>query len=68
MVQDNQLIGDKDFDIVQKNNKLKEELKQVQVQLIEVPVEFSTGGLSPEELDRYFNSPKVRKKYRLNSR
>lgn len=68
MVQDNQLIGEKDPDIVRKTNKLKEELKQVQIQLIEVPVEFSTGGLSAEELDRYFNSPKVRKKYRLTGK
>lgn len=68
MVQDNQLVGDKDPDIVKKTNKLKDELKQVQVQLIEVPVEFTTGDLTAEQLDRYFNSPKVRKKYRLNSK
>src|SRR4029078_8738238 len=36
MVQDNQLIGGKDAEIIRKNNKLKEELKQVQIQLIEV--------------------------------
>lgn len=68
MLQDNQLIGEKDLDVARKNNKLKEELKQVQVQMIEVPVEFSTGGLSTDELDRYFNSPKVRKKYRLTGK
>lgn len=65
MLQDNQLIGDKDPDIARKNSKLKDELKQVQIQLIEVPVEFTTGDLTAEELDRYFNSPKVRKKYSL---
>jgi len=68
MLQDNQLLGDKDPDIVKKTNKLKDELKQVQVQLIEVPIEFTTGDLSEKDLDRYFNSPKVRKKYRLNSK
>jgi hypothetical protein len=68
MVQDNQLVGEKDPDIVRKTNKLKEELKQVQVQLIEVPIEFTTGDLSEKELDRYFNSPKVRKKYRLGGK
>ena len=68
MLQDNQLVGEKDPDVTRKNNKLKDELKQVQIQLIEVPVEFTTGDLSSEELDRYFNSPKVRKKYRLNGR
>jgi len=68
MVQDNQLIGEKDPDIVKKTNKLKEELKQVQIQLIEVPIEFTTGDLSEKELDKYFNSPKVRKKYRLGGK
>lgn len=68
MLQDNQLLGDKDPEIIRKTNKLKEELKQVQIQLIEVPVELSTDDLTEEELDRYFNSNKVNKKYRLKSR
>lgn len=67
MVQDNQLIGDKDPDIVKKNNKLKDELKQAQIQLIDVPIDI-TNNLSEEELNNYFNSPKVNKKYRLKAR
>jgi hypothetical protein len=67
MIQDNQLIGTKDPEILKKNNKLKEELKQVQIQLIEVPVEL-TNDFTEEELNRYFNSPKVNKKYRLKSK
>jgi hypothetical protein len=65
MVQDNQLIGEKDPDIAKKTNKLRDELKQVQVQLIEVPVDI-TNNMSEEDLNRYFNSPKVNKKYRLS--
>lgn len=61
---DNQLLGDKDPDITKKINKLKDELKQSQMQLIDVPLEF-TNDMSEEELNRYFNSPKVQKKYRL---
>jgi hypothetical protein len=64
MLQDNQLIGEKDPDIVKKINKLKDELKQSQMQLIDVPLEF-TNDMTEEELNRYFNSPKVQKKYRL---
>lgn len=64
MRQDNQLLGDKDPDITKKTNKLKEELKQVQIQLMEIPVEL-TNDFSEEELNRYFNSPRVNKKYRL---
>lgn len=62
--QDNQLVNEKDPEVLRKTSKLKDELKQVQIQLIEVPVEF-TNDLSEEELNRYFNSPKVNKKYRL---
>jgi len=64
---DNQLIGSKDPDIIRKTTKLKEELKQIQVQLIDVPIEL-TNDFTEEELNRYFNSPKVNKKYRLKSR
>jgi hypothetical protein len=67
MLQDNQLIGEKDMDIVKKTNKLKDELKQAQIQLIEVPMEIN-NDLSAEELNRYFNSPKVNKKYRLKGK
>lgn len=67
MRQDNLLIGSRDGDITRKTGKLRDELKQVQVQLIDVPVEL-TNELSEEELNRYFNSPKVAKKYRLKTR
>ena len=63
LLTDNMLIGEKDPDIVKKTTKLRDELTQVQLQLIDVPiVEDNTNS---EELDRYFNSPKVNKKYRL---
>jgi hypothetical protein len=64
---DNLLIGERDNDIVKKTTKLRDELKQVQVQLIDVPIEL-TNNFTEEELNRYFNSPKVNKKYRLKSR
>ena len=67
MIYDNQLIGEKDWEITKKTNKLKDELKQIQIQLIEVPLEL-TNDLTEEELNRYFNSPKVNKKYRLKTR
>lgn len=63
ILRDNMLIGERDDQITQKTNKLREELKQVQVQLIDVPIEL-TNDLSEEELNRYFNSPRVNKKYR----
>ena len=67
MIGENALIGEKDWEIAKKTNKLKDELKQIQIQLIDVPIEF-TNDLTEEELNRYFNSPKVNKKYRLKTR
>ena len=64
MVRDNQLIGERDPDITRKTNKLKDEVKQMQTQLIDVPLEMASDK-SEEELDKYINSPKVQKKYRL---
>lgn len=63
MLQNNALVGDKDPEIVSKTQKLKDELKAIQVQLIEVPI--VEIGDSPEELDKYFNNPKVNKKYKM---
>ena len=67
MMTDNSLVGEKDPDIIQKTTKLKDELKQVQVQLIDVPVDI-TNNMTAEQLNNYFNSPKVNKKYRLKTR
>jgi hypothetical protein len=67
MVNDNMLIGERDPDVTKKTAKLREELRQVQVQLVDVPVELATE-ISEKELNDYFNSPKVNKKYRLNKK
>lgn len=64
MLKDNALVGERDPDISKKTNKLKDELKQIQVQLIDVPIEM-TRNMSEKELNDYFDSPKVRRKYRL---
>jgi len=63
-LQENALSGEKDLDIVRKINKLKDEMKQIQIQLIEVPIDENTN-MSEEQLNEYFNSNKVNKKYKL---
>jgi hypothetical protein len=67
VVQDNVLIGDKDPELNQKINRLKEEYKQSQMQLIDVPLEV-TNNMTEEELNTYFNSMKVNKNYRLKKK
>jgi hypothetical protein len=64
MITDNMLVGERDPDVIKKTAKLKEELKQSQVQLIEIPVDIS-NNMSEEQLNNYFNNPKVNKKYRV---
>ena len=61
---DNSLVGDRDTEVLPKSKKLKDELKSIQVQLIEVPT-MDTGNLSEEELNNYFNNPRVNKKYKV---
>lgn len=63
LLADNTLVGDRDPLILAKTNKLKDELKQMQIQLIDIPI--AEENLSSKELDEYFNNPKVNKKYRL---
>lgn len=64
MRNDNMLIGEKDPDIGKKTVKLREELRQVQVQLVDVPIDAAMT-MSEKELNDYFNSPKVNRKYRM---
>ncbi len=62
LLQDNQLNGTRDPDILNKSRKLKDELKQMQVQLIDIP--YKEDPADEKELDSYFNNPKVNKKYK----
>ncbi len=62
LLQDNQLMGTRDPEILNKARKLKEELKQMQIQLIDIP--FTDEFANEQELDSYFNNPKVNKKYK----
>jgi len=65
MIQDNSLVGERDPDIAKKTARLKDELKQSQIQLVDVPISITSSELTEEELDKYFNDPKVMKKYRV---
>jgi hypothetical protein len=64
LLTDNLVVGDKDPEIIHKTQKLQDELSQVQLQLIDVPV--VDDSTSSKKVDEYFNNPRVNKKYRLN--
>jgi hypothetical protein len=61
---ENLLTGGKDPEIIKKTNKLRDEMKQIQIQLIDVPVD-ENNGMTEDQLNEYFNSNKVNKKYKL---
>jgi hypothetical protein len=42
-------------------------MKQIQIQLIEVPID-ENSNMTEEELNNYFNSKKVIRKYKLKKR
>jgi len=67
MERENTLTGEKDMDIVKKINKLKDEMKQIQIQLIDIPID-ENSIMTEDQLNDYFNSKKVNKKYRLKSK
>jgi hypothetical protein len=66
LLKDNPLVGDRDPEILQKDKKIKDEIKQMQIQLIDIP--FSDEKLNSKQLDEYFNNPKVNKKYRVKKK
>ena len=63
LLADNMLVGERDPEILNKSRKLKEELKQTQIQLIDIPIAEESS--SSKELDAYFNDPKINKKYKV---
>lgn len=65
MLTENLLVGDKDPEILQKTKKLREELKQAQLQLVDLPLVEFDPRFSQEDAEKYFNNPKVNKKYKL---
>ncbi|RXK58988.1 hypothetical protein ESA94_16525 [Lacibacter luteus] len=63
ILQENGLVSDKDPEIVTKTAKMKADLKQIQQQLIDVPLE-EINIEDPKEAAKYFESKKVNRKYR----
>lgn len=63
ILQENGLVGEKDPDIITKTTKMRTDLKQIQLQLIDVPLEEINFD-DPKDVNKYFDDPKVNRKYR----
>ena len=68
MLTEYNLVGDKDIEILTKTKKLKDELKQSQLQLIDLPLVEFDPRYTQEDAEKYFNNPKVNKKYKMKVR
>ena len=64
MITDNKLSGERDPQILAKTEMLKKELRQSKNQLADVPTEISES-MSEKQLNNYFDSPRVQRKYRM---
>ena len=56
---------DRDPEILIKAKKMREELKQSQMQLIDLPMVEFDPKYTQQDAEKYFNNPKVNKKYKL---
>jgi hypothetical protein len=65
MMTENMLVGDRDPEILTKTRKLREELKQSQLQLVDLPLVEFDPRYSEQDAETYFNNPKVNKNYKL---
>lgn len=65
LISENSLVGDRDPDVLVKTKKLRDELKTAQLQLIDLPTIDFEPGVNQADADKYFNDPKVAKKYKL---
>lgn len=63
LIAENTIVGDRDPEILNKTKRLRDELKQTQIQLIDIPI--AEENLSGKDLDEYFNNPKVNRKYKV---
>lgn len=65
MLSENSLTSDRDLEILAKTKRLRDELKQAQLQLVDLPMVELEDAVNKQNAEEYFNSPKVNKKYKL---
>jgi hypothetical protein len=65
LLSENSLAGDRDPEILAKTKKLRDELKQAQLQLVDLPLVEFDEKFTKEDAEKYFTNPRVNKKYKL---
>ncbi|PHX74174.1 MAG: hypothetical protein CK547_04650 [Chitinophagaceae bacterium] len=65
ILSENGQLIERDPEILVKAKKMREELKQSQMQLIDLPMVEFDPKYTQQDAEKYFNNPKVNKKYKL---
>ena len=65
VLSENGQLLERDPEIVIKARKMREELKQSQMQLIDLPMVEFDPKYTQQDAEKYFNNPKVNKRYKL---
>lgn len=65
VLSENGQLIDRDPEVVIKGKKIREELKQSQMQLIDLPMVEFDPKYTQQDAEKYFNNPKVNRRYKL---
>lgn len=65
VLEENTLSSERDPEVLNKSKRLREELKKSMLQFADLPMIEFDENFSEEEANKYFNDPKVNKKYKF---
>ncbi len=65
VLEENSLTSERDLDVLSKTKRLREELKKSMLQFADLPMVEFDENFTEEEANKYFNDPKVNKKYKF---
>lgn len=65
VLSENRLSGERDTEVLVKTKKLQEEMRKSKLQFVDLPMVEFDEKFSEADADKYFQDPKVNKKYKL---
>ncbi len=65
VLEENALSSERDLDVLGKSKRLREELKKSMLQFADLPMIEFDENFTEEDANKYFNDPKVNKKYKF---
>jgi hypothetical protein len=65
VLSENRLSGERDLEVLIKTKRLQDELRKSKLQFVDLPMVEFDEKFSEADADKYFQDPKVNKKYKL---